>query len=195
MWALSLAVTIFGCCITNAATTSITSTADIFSAGQAIIPSDGTAAPMFAASSSFRSALRITNASGSIFTGCLPLSGPDGGNPCAQAATKSPAGIGLSAVRTEGAFFLAGVFLLDSAPLEPAPATLDFANDGLGKSFDSLSPKLAQVFFIGDGRTEAGSVQNFFVPAGATRLALGTIDNCGGGIGAHGVLLRQSRRF
>lgn len=89
-------------------------------------------------------------------------------------------------VHTAGAFFLAGVFLSDSVPVEPAPATLDFTNDGLGKSFDSLIPELAQVFFIGDGRTADDSLQNFFVPAGATRLVLGTIDNCGGGISAPG---------
>lgn len=68
---------------------------------------------------------------------------------------------------------LVGVFLNDRQPsLLPAPAALDFT----GKlNFTTLSPQLRQVFFIGDGK--AGSLtQQFFVPAGATRLFLGTMD-------------------
>lgn len=75
---------------------------------------------------------------------------------------------------------LIGVFLSASQPsLSPAPAGLNFRT--LGTSFASLSPALQQPFFIGDGLTGngTGSVQNFVVPAGATRLFLGTMDEFG----------------
>jgi hypothetical protein len=45
----------------------------------------------------------------------------------------------------------------------------------------SLSPLLDQVFFIGDGLTGdgTGTVQDFYVPTGATELYLGISDACG----------------
>ena len=44
-----------------------------------------------------------------------------------------------------------------------------------------MSPQLRQVFFVGDGRTGTGSgtVQQFVVPAGATRLFLASSDGIG----------------
>ena len=45
------------------------------------------------------------------------------------------------------------------------------------ESFTTLDPQLRQTFFIGDGQTTVGSIiQQFFVPAGATRLFLGFAD-------------------
>ena len=71
---------------------------------------------------------------------------------------------------------LVGVILGEGQPnLSPAPESLDFQS--LGRDFLTLSPKLKQVFFIGDGLTSTGAVQHFNVPAGATRLFLGTMDN------------------
>jgi len=73
---------------------------------------------------------------------------------------------------------LLGVFLDNSQPdLTPAPAPLDFS--AIGLNFSSLAPQVKQVFFIGDGLTGTGSgaVQNFIVPAGATRLFLGPLDS------------------
>jgi hypothetical protein len=48
-------------------------------------------------------------------------------------------------------------------------------------SQSSYSPLLNQVFFIGDGLTGtgSGSVQQFVIPAGATRLFLGSSDGAG----------------
>ena len=79
---------------------------------------------------------------------------------------------------------LVGVFLGPGAPnLTAAPIGLDFS--GLGAAhfsevgtlnFLSLSPLLKQPFFIGNGLTDSGVVQNFIVPAGATRLFLGAMD-------------------
>ncbi len=75
---------------------------------------------------------------------------------------------------------LMGVFLDDSQPDGSlAPNTLNF--EANGTDFTSLSPELKQVFFIGDGLTGNGNgeVQRFSIPAGATRLYLGTMDGNG----------------
>ncbi|MBW3597576.1 MAG: protein kinase, partial [Planctomycetes bacterium] len=39
-----------------------------------------------------------------------------------------------------------------------------------------IAPKLGELFFIGDGRSSAGNVQQFVVPPGAERLFLGVMD-------------------
>lgn len=73
---------------------------------------------------------------------------------------------------------LVGVFLDASQPdSSAAPSALDFTST----NFTTLSPQLKQAFFIGDGRTGTGSgaSQTFIVPAGATRLFLGTSDGFG----------------
>jgi hypothetical protein len=74
---------------------------------------------------------------------------------------------------------LVGVFLDDGVPsASPAPPGLDFSDGGLGTAFGQLCPGLRQPFFIGDGLTGrgTGAPQQFVVPAGATRLFLGTVD-------------------
>lgn len=74
---------------------------------------------------------------------------------------------------------LIGVFLGPDVPTQGAtPDTLDFSRNGLGLDFLNLHPQLKQPFFIGDGLTGRGSGQRqqFFVPEGATRLYLGTMD-------------------
>src|SRR5262249_44126196 len=63
--------------------------------------------------------------------------------------------------------------------LTPAPATLDFSSTNNvpgGVDYTTLAPALKQVFFIGDGQTSGGQKQRVIVPAGATRLYLGTMD-------------------
>jgi PEP-CTERM motif-containing protein len=95
---------------------------------------------------------------------------------------------GISGVVGPNAGFLAGVFLGPSEPADPAPLRLDFTV--ISTSFTSLSPQLNQVFFIGDGLTGNGNgtVQQFNVPVGATRLFLGLADapNYHGDPGAYG---------
>lgn len=70
---------------------------------------------------------------------------------------------------------LGGVFLGPNQPSGAAPGQLS------GTDFPTISPGLNQIFFIGDGLTGTGtgSTQQFFVPAGATRLYLGIIDDGG----------------
>jgi Flp pilus assembly protein TadG len=73
-----------------------------------------------------------------------------------------------------------GVFLdgnqPDSPAAGPAPAALDFSSLA-SQNFSTLSPQLKQPFFIGDGLMQDGvTLQNFIVPAGATRLYIGVMD-------------------
>jgi hypothetical protein len=73
---------------------------------------------------------------------------------------------------------LIGVFLGPAQPDSSAApgAVLDFSTLA-SRDFASLSPLLKQPFFIGDGlRNDATTLQYFIVPAGATRLYLGTMD-------------------
>ena len=101
------------------------------------------------------------------------LDGPDGGSFLSH-LTGSENGISDIIAPINA---LIGVFLDNSQPdSTPAPAPLDFS--AIGLNFSSLAPQVKQVFFIGDGLTGTGSgaVQNFIVPAGATRLFLGPQD-------------------
>jgi len=73
---------------------------------------------------------------------------------------------------------LVGIFLDDNPPNQgstPNPSVVDYSTQE-SRNFQTLSPPLKQVFFIGDGRTDDGQVQTFIPPAGATRLFLATWD-------------------
>lgn len=69
------------------------------------------------------------------------------------------------------------VFLTDATPtgVSGLPEALDFSTTA-SRDFASLSPKIGQTFFIGDGRRDNGELQRFVIPAGATRLYIGTMD-------------------
>jgi len=68
---------------------------------------------------------------------------------------------------------LIGVFLSDS--LGAVPFALDFSTLA-SRDYLTISPELQQVFFLGDGLTSGSATQTIIVPAGATRLYLGTMD-------------------
>jgi hypothetical protein len=74
---------------------------------------------------------------------------------------------------------LVGIFLDNRAPNTwSQAASLNFST-GASRDFTTLSPQLKQVFFIGDGMTANNQLQEFVVPAGATRLYLGLMDEKG----------------
>jgi hypothetical protein len=52
---------------------------------------------------------------------------------------------------------------------------LDFVSPA-SRNYLTLSPLLQQLFFIGNGLTSTSATQHVVVPAGATRLYLGTLD-------------------
>ncbi len=86
-------------------------------------------------------------------------------------------GHGISDIRSPSGSLL-GVFLGAEQPdKDPAPRSLDFGSLEQ-RSYLTLSPKLKQVFFIGDGRISMGRKKRVIVPPGATRLYLGTMDSC-----------------
>jgi GDSL-like Lipase/Acylhydrolase family/Cellulose binding domain len=77
----------------------------------------------------------------------------------------------LSPVESPRFMFLAGMFAGSSLPLAQVP--------GLGNLLGnevSVSAKLGQVFWVGDGVTDAGVKQRFVAPVGATRFVLGFVD-------------------
>ncbi|MBC7785515.1 MAG: hypothetical protein H7144_16905 [Burkholderiales bacterium] len=71
---------------------------------------------------------------------------------------------------------LVGVFLTDADPRDgTVPQALDF-RDASKRDFAELKPQIAQVFFIGDGKTSDGRAQRFVAPLGATRFFLANWD-------------------
>ena len=73
---------------------------------------------------------------------------------------------------------LVGLFL-DATPAgqTPVPAKQARLQQRVrAGTYDSWSPKLKQIFFIGDGAEHKGVQQSFIVPEGATRLYLATWD-------------------
>ena len=75
---------------------------------------------------------------------------------------------------------LIAVFLDDNQPsLSPAPTEMLNFLTPASRDYLTLAPKLKQVFFIGDGKTSGAVAQQITVPAGATRLFLGTMDGFG----------------
>ena len=71
---------------------------------------------------------------------------------------------------------LVGVFLSGPQPDKTkAPKSFDFS--AIRGDFKSFSPKLKQLFFIGNGKTASRDVRRYLVPANATRLYLGTMDS------------------
>jgi hypothetical protein len=95
---------------------------------------------------------------------------PDGGGVCGNFSTLAYFGISTYNGPINA---LLGVFINSSTPGGTAPAGLNFSTAG-ATSQATISPLLNQVFFIGDGLTGtgSGSVQQFVIPAGATRLYL-----------------------
>ncbi|MFG0259604.1 MAG: PEP-CTERM sorting domain-containing protein, partial [Phycisphaerales bacterium JB041] len=104
----------------------------------------------------------------------LEWAGPDG-NTTTLNDTDISSFQGISGLVHPATLPLVGVFLTDDLPEESGtPARLDFYD--LGSSFASLAPEIGQSFFIGDGWTDGGVLQEFMVPAGATRFFLGFAD-------------------
>ena len=71
-------------------------------------------------------------------------------------------------VHRRNGMFLVGVFLTDDPPAGAAPPRLSFTRR---ERFDSLSPRIAQTFLVGNGKG-----RSYRVPARATRVFLGFAD-------------------
>jgi len=157
--------------------------ANIFGAGHAVAPAPGGGGggalpplvPLPQAAGVF---VQVESATGTVCPSASPAcySNPDGGQRGPWLRTDITSCGGLSGIiHGESTMFLAGVFLGDQEPVDPAPPRLDFSAGALTDEFLELSPALNQTFFIGDGRAQ-GTPQTFRAPPGATRLFLGFAD-------------------
>lgn len=84
---------------------------------------------------------------------------------------------------------LVGIFLNDNQPTGSPVQRIDYTV-AANRDYDVLMPALQEPFFIGDGRNAAAALQRVRIPAGATRLFLGALDeydNFGNG-GSFGVI-------
>ena len=90
---------------------------------------------------------------------------------------------GVAGIDNAPASALIGVFLDATAPVAGSePSALDYViSSGVSAAREaaSHSPGLKQPFFIGNGVGAGNGRQTFTVPAGATRLFLGTLDGSG----------------
>ncbi len=101
--------------------------------------------------------------------------GPDGGVPAISA---QPPRNGIGDLFAPIASLI-GLFLDDSQPDSSAAPAFSDMSSLASQNFAVLSPVLKSPFFIGDGLTSAGAIQQFVVPAGATRLYLAVMDGSG----------------
>ncbi len=166
------------------ATINVMGTNNIFGAGFNAAPDPagrgGGDVPPYVPVPAGTSSLTFSNVSGAVSVEPGESNGPDGNStPSNISSTGEISGI----VDSTGVFYLVGVYLKgpqssSSSRAVSPPPSLNFSNN---HSFSSLSPKLDQVFFIGDGLTGTGtgSEQDFNVPSGATKLYLGFADACG----------------
>jgi len=113
---------------------------------------------------------------------CPTASSADGANlgSAAPATSISSSGTNLSPIQFTGIqMFLVAVFLGPSLPGSQVASIGDYGAGGaLSANLATYSPLLGQTFFVGDGVTGTGSgtIQQFVVPTGATRLFLGFAD-------------------
>ena len=167
-----------------ATTISVDAQSNIFGAGHAAPPDPGGGhagilPPSYTFPSGGSQVLTFSSVSGSVtYNGGGNYYGPEDwygiGN-----ATDIYSISGISGIaHSERRFFLVGVFLDDTEPIDPAPVSLSFGSAGILDNFTDLYPEIAQTFFIGDGLTGTGSgtIQKFHVPDTATRIFLGFAD-------------------
>ena len=167
----------------QAAQIAIPGVADIYGAGHAnTAGTGGSLPPEFDFTAGSGLILTVTNVTGSVTLDLAnkPFNDADGGSSYTMTAITSYGGIsGIS--HDSRTMFLVGVFLDATEPVDPAPASLSYTAATTGGL--TYSPLLRQTFFIGDGLTGtgSGSIQQFIVPAGASRLFLGFADGFSNG--------------
>jgi hypothetical protein len=102
-----------------------------------------------------------------------PNGGPDGGFSIVTNENGAQNGIGNISVEIDA---LVGVFLDNNQPsLFTPPPPSDFSTQA-EQDATPLDPALRQPFFIGTGTSSTDILKQYVVPAGATRLYLGTMD-------------------
>ena len=119
-------------------------------------------------------ALTFAATGGTSYTSSCCSSGPDGSGGGGHGAQNGYGGL------TTNWNALIGVFTGPEVPADPAtpPDSLDFST-AASRNQPVIAPDVEQVFFIGDGLTTDGVVQQIVVPEGATGLHLGSMDGFG----------------
>jgi hypothetical protein len=158
-------------------TVPVSGTSNLWGAGHDVPPDPGSTGggslpPGLSLMSGTQRTIRFSGATGTVdYGGCCVPSPPDG-----EAIALVALAIygGIAGPEINRAHHLAGVFLTDAEPVDPAPAAL-LIDD---VSFGGVAPQVGQIFFVGDGLTGegAGATQSFQVPDSATRLFLGYMD-------------------
>jgi hypothetical protein len=120
--------------------------------------------------------IEASNVTGSVnYASGLPLVGPEGSDVCSHSVGAEHGKSNVIAPCNS----LIGVFLDNDIPTGKVPPDeLDFTSQAT-RDYLEFHPKLKQVFFIGDGKTSGGTQQKLYIPQGATRLFLGTMDGYG----------------
>lgn len=163
----------------------VTGLSNIYGSGHAVAPDSGdggfggggTLPFEFSFAAGAGQVLRFSGVAGAV--DCVvraPTIDADGA-PCVGANTNLLPFGGISGIASDGRqMYLVGLFTDGTEPADPAPASLGYGAGDYASA--SYAPLLRQVFFVGDGLTGtgAGAVQDFHVPAGATRLYLGFAD-------------------
>jgi hypothetical protein len=178
---LLLAAAADGALAVSGITVSVEATANLWAAGQAGPIEDGTL-PAEIVVPEGETIASFPHVSGSWSNTGGPMFSADGERPAVGTAYDCGgpppctvmASNGLSGLSDAARFwYLTGVFLGPGTPGGTSPASVDFTDR---HELTVLEPALDQVFFIGDGRTSDGVVQQFLVPPGAARLFLGMVD-------------------
>ncbi len=163
----------------------IDATMDIYRAGGYNDGSDGIAPVVYSFPARALQTLTFASVSGAWTNSpAVPAFGPDGIDQPPNLYTTGAGHFG-GYGSTDFVGGLVGIFLENSLPESTPPPLQFYVNDsaqgGIRTDFKTLSPRVGQVFFIGDGLTGTGSgpVQVFVVPATATHLYLGFVDSCG----------------
>ncbi len=147
--------------------------AAIYDAGREVPTLDGQLPPMLAVPDG-ASSMNVNEVLGIVRAHpALQWGGPDGNFTTANDSDINSFQ-GISGLLHPGTLPLIAVFLSDDLPQEAAPSRLDF--NALGSNFGSLSPEIGQSFFVGNGWTDGGMLQDFVVPTGATRVFFGFAD-------------------
>ncbi|MEP6763800.1 MAG: PEP-CTERM sorting domain-containing protein [Gemmatimonadaceae bacterium] len=169
------------------ATQNVASTAGIYRNPDGTGLQQGTAPTAYALNGGTGRVLAFSSVVGSWgcnFSAIYSADGFDsGGGSCAGSATTINSANSISGVNAPGrTMFLVGLFLDANNPSGLAPSPYNYAGGYGQATYSGIA--LNQVFFIGDGRTgdvfsglpQAGGIQQFLVPGGATRLILGVAD-------------------
>jgi hypothetical protein len=162
--------------LSRADVVTVSAQADIFGAGHPVVPSfpagGGVLPPVVNFTPGANLVLTFASVTGNVSPdNGAENNGPDGGS----GGTNINSSSGISGIVVDRIFPMVGVFLNNTEPANPAPPVLNFTGN---TGFATLSPALQQVFYVGDGLTGTGTgnTQQFFIPAGATRLYLGFED-------------------